>query len=78
MNSTKRPKGPQSSAKGVVKTRRRRAQGTTDHTPADHETKSAGQGDTPQTAILRRTHVHRSQAHTSSLGRRRQARRDTK
>jgi hypothetical protein len=34
--------------------------------------------ETPKTKILRSAHVHRSRAHTSSVGRRRQVRRDTK
>jgi hypothetical protein len=38
----------------------------------------AADGSTPQKAISRTSHLHRSQAHTSAVGRRRQARRDMK
>jgi hypothetical protein len=40
--------------------------------------REAVEEETPKTKILRTAHVHRSRAHTSSVGRRRQARRDTK
>jgi hypothetical protein len=77
VSPTKNPTGQQRAPKSLVKRRRRPAKRKAAMITR-RAAKGSGKQETSKAEILRTTHAHRSRAHASSRGRRRQARRDTK